>query len=77
VAGRAIESRWSGRTRGEPVPGRFMDLFHVYAYQDEAFASDVADRLESRGLKVGRALSLCPGMRLLAHVDRGTGLATP
>jgi hypothetical protein len=48
-----------------------MDLFLVFAYQDLAFAEGLADTFRWSGLEVGPALSLWPGMRLLALVDQG------
>src|SRR4051794_20915435 len=48
-----------------------MDLFLVFAYQDLAFAEGLAETFQRSGLEVGPALSLWPGMRLLALVDQG------
>lgn len=46
-----------------------MDLFLVYAYQDQQYANGVEDLLTGRGLVIGEPLSLWPGQRLLRMID--------
>ena len=54
-----------------------MDLFLVYAYRDEDYASGLEDTLAGRGLVVGEPVSLWSGQRLLpASIGGPTRLAT-